>query len=367
MNLLSQHTAGNTTIMVMILSLAAMTAGVTIATSQTESIIASKNLAKASTAYLEAEGNVEEALYVYAGHDLGFETSSSGDRTCDGNDTWCLETEIDATTALNYDLQAYDFMRVGLYNDTAGQYANAFNENINESDLIIKVWDGNSSRKVGIGDMRVNNFNGFEAQSLVKEADWDVTTTTYLAPITTTSDFKISGNDHIWEKDSVVYRDLDNSGKVSTGDIRVTAYLDYPANSAVGGSDDDFGFFLHSADNLSFQCSNTDLDCNGGTVNNNHIYASKTATITILSKVDGESNSWTRTLSKNQTTGGNAAAGNIINASSTENTNLSPGRSISELFDTPPSPIDLAAHWASINLIRQLQYPSSILQMVVQE
>lgn len=341
----SHNISGNTTILVLVLSLAAMTVGITIATSQTESIIASKNLAKASTAYLEAEGNVEEALYIYAGHDLGFEASSHGVKACENTiDIWCLETQIAANNGqLEYDLKAYDFIRLGLYNDTADHYIAANNVNIDESSLVLKIWDGNTQRKVGIGDMRVNSFNGFNIQSLVKETDWDVTTPTYLAVFPANSDIKISGNDHIWEKDSVLYRDLDNSNTVSIGDIRITAYLDYPANSAVSDSDDDKEFFLHSPENLSFKCSSQQLQCPTANIDTSQIYASKTATITILSKVDGESDSWTRTLSKNQTTSDvpPASGSGLINSDTIENTNISPGRNITELF--------ASTNWNSIN------------------
>jgi hypothetical protein len=99
--------------------------------------------------------------------------------------------------------------------------------------------DLDDSATVSAGDVRITAVGAFAAGSVVAAADPDVGTA--LVPFAANERFADTNNDFAFSVGDAIYRDADNSGTVSVGDVRLVATGAFAAGSVVAAGDADLG------------------------------------------------------------------------------------------------------------------------------
>jgi len=358
---------GNSVVAAIIVSSLIIGGAASILNMNTSSFIRSSNIASSNIAYFEAEGNLEEALYVYAGHGLGFEISSDTDVNCDlsagGTDSWCFESKA-IGGIIEGSLDSNDFVVLGLYNDLAGAYDVQNLQNIIMDGVFeLKIWTDDVkslTNSVSEGDMRVTTIyestEEYDAYSKVESSDLDMNN--YLTDLSIIEpEYKITGNDRVWMSEYVYY-DVNEDNIVSVGDVRITRYYDYPEGSDVEIDDTDelIGASLLIPENLGVVCDT--VDCSSFDITK--LYATTVGNIIISATAkdtdgvsDDVSENWIYSFSKNNFKGmDGSGVGKFIHIDNAtqENMNIVNGRTLDEFFD--PVDIDNSSRsWSAIDVV----------------
>ena len=336
---------GNILIFAIVASSLLLGASISISFATSKSFANSNNIASSYQATYEAEGNLEEALYIWGGHELGFEETSDGDtnKACqlNGDDTWCLKNKIENISG---QIVENDFVSIGLYNDISPAYSASNVKNIvpapnDGTDFEIQLYAEEDSaayeNTVSQGDIRatpiITNTDTYSQNTEVNQEDSDIGNS--LSNLKNFSNYLITGSDEIWSEGEYIYIDVDSSKTVTPSDVRVSQYGNFAPNTIVNAGSSDYtspAQKLYTPQNL------------GVIVGSNpaKVYATDVLTLSINATVKNTSSqdvleTWTITLSKNDLKSKTASDPLSITPSSKENTIIvgTSQRTLEEFFD----------------------------------